>query len=265
MSPFVAPTDSLGSVTLDLDELDLLVHLLAVDELPVVLDAGPRFDSAAARDAAFTDAQESLTGRGLLPAGAPHPDVADWLALLARPSAEIALRWYTTGQAEISRLCLVHGTAGELLALRGPNSYVLQPSEGQGPELLLDAVGRAAPLDFGPVNAPTDLLIGALEDCANRVSTARRLTEIGVTEVDAGTLAAALAGRRAHAEIVGIRHADAAVTQVGGPVTVFHTDRGRIVGTSSVSADGVAWTTLSPGTDARLRRAIADLVTETGC
>ncbi|MFC9786859.1 ESX secretion-associated protein EspG [Rhodococcus sp. NPDC127528] len=252
----------LESVTLDLDEMDLLVHLLAVDELPVVLDAGPRFDSSPARDAALARARETLAERGLLPAGAPHPDVADWVALLARPCAEIALRWYTTGRTEVSRLCLVRAPAGELLALRGPNSYVLQPSDGHGPELLLDAVGRSAPLDFGPVNAPTDQLIGALGDCANRLSTARRLAELGIDESDASTLATALAGIRAHAEIVGIRHADAAVTQIGGPVTAFDTDRGRIVGTSSVSADGVAWSTLSPGSDARFRQALADLIAE---
>ncbi|MFE3291783.1 ESX secretion-associated protein EspG [Rhodococcus sp. NPDC059234] len=262
MSPLVTSVNRLESVTLGLDEMDLLVHLLGVDELPVVLDAGSRFDSSTARDAAFDRAHETLTERGLLPAGAPHPDLADWLGVLARPRAEVALRWYTTGRAEVSRLCLVWAAAGDLLVLRGPNSYVLQPHDGRGPELLLDAIGCSVPLRFGPVNAPTELLIGALEDCANHVSTARRLAELGVAEADAGTLATALAGSRAHAEVVGIRHADAAVTQVGGPVTAFDTDRGRIVGTSSVSADGVAWSTLGPGSDARFRRAVADLIAE---
>ncbi|MFD4181788.1 ESX secretion-associated protein EspG [Rhodococcus sp. NPDC058514] len=281
----------LEAVTLGLDELDLLVNLLGIDELPVVLNATARFDSVTARDAAFDAARLTLADRGLVDAGAVHPDVAEWLQVLARPEWEVALRWYapsdgnsagsapvrdgssagsapvrdgsSAGSApvdDISRLCLVHGATGSVLALRGPDSYVLQRAEHPAGELMLDAIGRQAPLDFGVVNAPTEQLVAALADCADAGSTARRLAGLGVADQDVVAVSAALAGCRERAEIVAIWHGDGRIEPVGGPVAVFDTDRGRIVATSSVSADGVAWSTLSPGSDARFRQAIDVLV-----
>lgn len=264
----VLAPDGLSSATLTLDELDLLAHLLRIDELPVVLDASSQIDSTAERDAAFVRAESTLAERGLLSAGGPNEDLAVWLRLLARPDREIAVRRYSdTGSgtdAAVSRLCLAWSGACELLAVRGPNSLALRRSEARGPDLLQSAVGRAAPLEFRAVNAPTELLADAVDECVNRSTTARRFVELGATDADAGTLAAALAGCRAHAEIVAIRHSDAATTQVGGPVTVFDTCRGRIVGISSVSADGCDWSTLTPGTDARFRQALTHLISELG-
>ena len=259
----------LESVTLGLDELDLLVNVLGIDELPVVLNATARFDSVAARDAAFDTARVTLAERGLLEAGSVHPDVAEWLQVLARPYWEVALRWYlpsdgrSAGSApaeEISRLCLAHGPTGSVLALRGPDSYVLQRAEHPAGELMLDAIGRQAPVDLGVVNAPTEQLVAALADCADARSTARRLAALRVADQDVVAVSAALACCWERAEIVAIRHGDGKVEPIGGPVTVFDTDRGRIVGTSSVSADGVAWSTLSAGSDARFRQAIDVLV-----
>lgn len=256
----------LSSATLTLDELGLLVHLLRIDELPVVLDASSRFDLTAARDAAFVRTESALTERGLLSAGGPNAELADWLRLLARPDREIALRRYPDEGAGtdggVSRLCLAWCGAVALLAVREPNSLVLRRSEVRGPELLLGALGRSAPLGFTAVNAPTELLADAVDGCVNQSTTARRLVELGATDTDAGSLAAALADCRAHAEIVAIRHSDAATTRVGGPVTVFDTGRGRIVGSSSVSADGCSWSTLTPGTDARFRQAVTHLISE---
>ncbi|MFC7449994.1 ESX secretion-associated protein EspG [Rhodococcus daqingensis] len=258
----LAAPSRLDSVTLGLDELDLLVNLLGIDELPVVLNATARFDSVTARDAAFDAARATLAERGLLASGAVHTDVAEWLQVLARPSWEVALRLYVA--EEISRLCLAHGPTGSVLALRGPDSYVLQRAEHPAGDLMLDAIGRRAPLDLGVVNAPTEQLVAALADCADARSTARRLTALGAAEQDAVTVSTALARCRERAEIVAIWHGDGRIEPVGGPVTVFDTDRGRIIGTSSVSADGVAWSTLGPGHDARFRQAVDVLVGAVG-
>ena len=61
-------------------------------------------------------------------------------------------------------------------------------------------------------------------------------------------------------EIAVRRFGDGVTGPVGGPVTVFDTTAGRIVGTSSVAPDGTPWTTLSSGTDGFLRQALDDLV-----
>ncbi|MBM4487662.1 hypothetical protein GS471_06290 [Rhodococcus hoagii] len=47
-----------------------------------------------------------------------------------------------------------------------------------------------------------------------------------------------------------------------GPVTVFDTAAGRIVGTTSIAADGSRWTSLSPGHPGRLRQALVGLLDE---
>ncbi len=96
---------TLPAVTLSLDEMDYLVDTLALDVLPVVLDATPRYDTYDARDAAFRGAVDTLAARDLLPGGGVHPpELADRLRVLARPLWEIALRWYVDGS--ISRLCI---------------------------------------------------------------------------------------------------------------------------------------------------------------
>ncbi len=59
-----------------------------------------------------------------------------------------------------------------------------------------------------------------------------------MSAVDATVLGNAMAGCTTYAEIVGIVYGDGRYDPVGGPVTVFDTSAGRIVGTSSVSAHG---------------------------
>lgn len=255
----------LPAVTLTAGELDLLTHLLVVDELPVVLAAAPRPDSVAARDAAFERARASLAARGLLPGGRPHPDVADRLSVLARPVVELALRWHT-GSGAISRMCLAHAHGTTVLALRGPGEsggFSLEEVEAADPGLVLDVLGPANPLDVGAVRAPTAPLADALADCTDPPATARRLRALDVGDRDADRVARALSGCRAHAEIVAITHGDG-VRRTDGPVTVFDTPEGRLVGASSISPDGVRWTTLGPGGDARVRQAARELLAATG-
>ncbi|WP_345348367.1 ESX secretion-associated protein EspG [Rhodococcus olei] len=242
------------------DELELLGHVLSIDELPVVLAATPRFDSVSDREAAFARAHASLAARGLLPAGHPDPGVADLLAVLARPTTELALRRYT-GAGEASRMCAVRGDTGtSVAALRGPASYVLTELDAIDPVLVLDVLGHRAPLDIGALRAPTEPLAAAMGDLTDPPAVARRLSALGCARRDADRLAVAFAGCIGHAEIVAITHEGGGRRRITGPVTVFDTPAGRIVGTSTVSVDGTAWTTLGPGGDARVRQAIRDLL-----
>lgn len=248
------------SATLTLDELGLLVHLLRIDELPVVLDASSRFDTAAARDAAFVGAARTLADRGLLDHGDPHPDLADRLRILARPDREVALRRYT-GDG-VDRLCVAQGPLGGAMARREENSVVLQPCSVPIRDLLCGTAGFARPLMFGPVNAVTAGLVETLSDCADPAATARKLATLGVAAREAGVLAAALATCFARTEIVAMRRADGRSAPLGAPVAVIDTDHGRILGTSSTATDGTAWSTLGPGGDARVRQAVGALVGE---
>ncbi|MFC4606141.1 ESX secretion-associated protein EspG [Rhodococcus kronopolitis] len=255
----LAPT-ALPPTTLALDELDLLLQLLDIDELPVVLDAAPRHDAVAAREAAGAAAARTLTGRGLLDGNRPHPDLADRLWTLARPDREVSLRRHTGDGVE--RLCVARGPRGAMAADRGRDHVVLRhvPSSALG--VLCDALGSAQPLAFGPVNTVTAGLVEALADCGDPTATARSLAGLGLAGPEAVVLAAALATCLARTEIVAVRHSDGRAAPLGAPVAVFDTEHGRILGTSSTAADGVGWSTLGPGGDARVRQAVAELLAE---
>ncbi|MBM4487663.1 hypothetical protein GS471_06295 [Rhodococcus hoagii] len=79
---------------------------------------------------------------------------------------------------------------------------------------------------------------------------------------DAAMIGPALAGCPVFTEIVGIVHEDGRPDLMHGPVTVFDTAAGRIVGTTSIAADGSRWTSLSPGHPGRLRQALVGLLDE---
>ncbi|QTJ66567.1 ESX secretion-associated protein EspG [Rhodococcus sp. ZPP] len=245
---------TLPAVTLSLDEMDVLVDRLALDVLPVVLDAGPRYDSYEARDTAFRDAVAGLTARDLLPGGEVRAELAAGLQVLARPRWEIALRWYVDGS--ISRLCVSRGDTMSVLTMRAGDTYVVQDAGVDIFAPVIAALGTAEPMDFGVVNAPTAQLGEVFDAGGDGKALAAGLTALGVAPSDATALGTAMATCNTYAEIVGIVYGDGQYDPVGGPVTVFDTHKGRIVGTSSVSAHGVAWSSLSPGTPQRLRQAL---------
>lgn len=249
---------TLAAVTLSLDEMDYLVERLALDVLPVVLDATPRYDTYDARDDAFRGAEHALAARELLAGGGVHPELAARLQILARPHREIALRWYVDGS--ISRLCVSQGDTLSVLTLRAGDTYVVQDAGIGMVAPVISALGAADPLDFGTINAPTAALGEAFDHRGDGRSLAVRLAALGTSATDAATVGNAMATCNTYAEIVGIVYGDGRSDPVGGPVTVFDTSAGRIVGTSSISGHGVAWSSLSPGSPVRLRQALESLV-----
>lgn len=253
---------TLAAVTLSLDEVEYLVDKLKLDVLPVVLDTNGRYDSLDARDAAFRAAADTLAARDLLPGGGVHPDLADYLRVLARPRWEIALRWFVKGS--ISRMCVAKGHDFSVLAVRGAESIIVQDGGTDVLAPIVSALGSVNPMKLGAVNAPTAALGTALDEGMNGQSTAANLSKLGVPSADSGPLGNAMASCDTWAEIVGIAYGDGRSDPVGGPVTVFDTDQGRIVGTTSVSGDDTSWTSLSSGTNQRLRQALESLAARLG-
>lgn len=248
---------TLPPVTLSLDEIEFLVDRLSLDVLPVVLDANPRHDSLDARDAAFREATETLTERDLFKYGTVDQSLEDRLRVLARPTWEIAVRWYVAGT--VSRMCVSYSPDMSVLTMRAGDDFVVQDAGADLFAPIIRALGNAQPMKFQNVNAPTADLSAAFDDGIDGANLADRLVRLGVPAPDAGQLGRAIYGCDTHAEIVGIAYGDGQYDPVGGPVTVFDTELGRIVGTSSVSAHGVAWSSLSPGTTQRLRQALESL------
>ena len=261
-------TGSLGPVPVSDDEVHVLIGLAAVPEMPVVLAHRQHHDSDTERQVAFARAADALGARGLVRAGAVHPAVADRLRTLGRPAWEVAVRRFHDGT--VDRLGLAHGSAECGVSGAGnrtvtarvvPGGFVLDDADPGSVSPIVRMLGPAGPARTGGVSLPTARLSAALtEGAGDGARTTRRLAEAGVPAAEAALLGAALGPCGTFAEIVGIRHGDGATGPVGGPVTVFDTTAGRVVGTSSAAPDGTSWTTLSSGTDGVLRRALGDLV-----
>ncbi|WP_430335096.1 ESX secretion-associated protein EspG [Rhodococcus sp. ACT016] len=253
---------TLPPTTLHVDEIDLLVHLLDIDVLPVVLDAAPRFDSRPARDAVFRRAHDRLAGAGLVDGIAVHPDLARQLRTLARPRGEIAVRKYVDGTVHRACLALDPDRTGAVLALRSGDAFTVQWLERDVVGPVAHALGAAHPLSFGVVNCPTADLGAALDRITDPQRAADHLVAVGVAAAEAAVVGPAFAACPIFTEIVGLVHEDGNPGVVRGPVTVFDTAAGRVVGTTSVATDGVRWTSLSPGTPGRLRQALEGLLAQ---
>lgn len=248
----------LGAITLSLDEMQCLLETLEIDELPVVLNAMGRYDNAGEHDAALRAAAGTLAERGLLDDGQVHPELAERLRVLNRPHWVVALRWYVHGQ--VNRLCLAKGDDLEVIALRGPGSYVVDTAGHDLPGTVMAAIGTAEPLELTGMNAPTEELAPLFDDAGDVTTTAKNLARVGNPDRDAATLASALIQIDAHAEITGIRYGDGSRDVTDNHLAVFDTRHGRFLATTSRADDGTKWTSLATGTPARLRTALQDLI-----
>ncbi|MCP9621881.1 ESX secretion-associated protein EspG [Nocardia otitidiscaviarum] len=250
----------LGAVTLSLDEMQCLLETLALDDMPVVLDAVGRYDTAAAHDRAMAAAAAGLADRDLLVDDEVHPELAERLRVLNRPHWEVAARWYVG--ASIHRLCLAKGDDIEVIALRGPDSYVLDQAGHDLPGTVMVALGPAEPLELAGMNAPTADLVPIFDDTGDAAATAERLARVGDPPRDAATLAAALVQVHSYAEIVAVVHGDGTRDIAPDHMAVFNTRHGRFLATTSPADDGVRWTALSTGTPARFRAALQHLMAD---
>ncbi|RJO77072.1 ESX secretion-associated protein EspG [Nocardia panacis] len=249
----------LAAVTLSLDEMQYVLETLEIDELPVVLDARGRYDNVADHDRAMAAAAASLVERDLLLDGAVHRELEERLRALYRPHWVLALRLHVQGQ--VSRMCLAKGDEVMALALRGPESYVIDEVEDDLPAPFVTALGPAEPLELTGLNAPTELLVPIFDDAGDAAATTARLTEVGNPPRDAPVIASAMVHCTSHAEIVGVVYGDGTREVTDNHLAVFDTRNGRFLATATTSDDGVKWTSFSSGTTARLRTAIQDLIT----
>lgn len=248
----------LAAVVLSLDEMQYLLEKLEIDEVPVVLNAMGRYDNQVDHDAAMEAAARSLTERDLLDGEQVHPELEDRLRGLYRPHWVVALRLIVAGQ--VSRMCLAKGDELVTVALRGPDSYVIDEATDDLPGPIIAALGPAGALELTGMNAPTEKLVPIFDDTADPAATAARLAEVGNPARDAQVIASAMVHCESHAEIVGVVYNDASRDIADNHIAVFNTRAGRFIATASVADDGTKWSSLSSGTNARLRTALQDLI-----
>ncbi|WP_028475996.1 ESX secretion-associated protein EspG [Nocardia sp. CNY236] len=249
---------TLEAVVLSLDEMQFLVEKLEI-EVPVVLDARPRYDDSTEHARAMDAAAKSLIHRNLLVDQVLHRDLENRLRVLNRPHWTVALRLIVDGN--VSRFCLAKGIDLSVVALRGQDSYVIDETDTDLPGPILAALGHAEPLELYGLNAPTDQLATIFADTGDAAATAERLRKVGNPTHDAQALASALVEIHSYAEIVGVVYGDGTREVSDNHIAVFNTRAGRFIATASMSDDGVKWTSLSSGTTSRLRTALQELIT----
>lgn len=255
---------TLPGAALGVNEMDFLVEELAIAEIPVVLNVFPRFDDAAARDRALTDGRGALHSAGLLPRGHVHEDLEQWLRVLEQPHYYVSVRVFEVSSGRVgpaNRICLASDERTTVLAVRRDDVLTIEPVLGDPARTLARSIGPATPFDPGSINAQTDLLAEALDAAPSDVgATAARLRGIGIADDRAATLAAAMATCAGRTEITAVVRRHGTRHAAGRPVAVFDTRPGRIVATSTVAADGRAWSSLAAGTERKLATAVGELI-----
>ena len=182
------------------------------------------------------------------------PTTTRRLATLARPDWLLAVRKHTDGH--IDRLCIAGTDNATVVATRRPDDVVLRDLPGDRSAPVLEILGGSPALQVDTVNRVTDDLAGLIDSPLSALAAARMLTTLGVEERTSHTLAKALRHHLSHTQIVGIARG----TQFDEHLTVFDTDSGRLLVTSSLAADGVRWSSLTSGTTTRIGQAVRTLV-----
>ena len=249
---------TLDAVVLAYDEFQFLQRHLELVDVPVVLSANRYYDNADTYSESMSAAEQSLTARELLVDDEVAPDLAERLGALNLPHWALEMRWVVGEQ--VNRLCIAKGDQLDAVVLRGQDSFVVDEAGPDLPGIVIAALGSAEPLELYGMNAPTDEFGPVLGDTGDSATTARRLAEIGKPDQDAVTLAAALVEIESAAEIIGVIYGDGTRDFTPNHVSVINTRHGRFVSTTSISDDGVKWSSLSSGTSARLRVAVQELI-----
>lgn len=252
--------DALLPVTVSATEIEYARIRLGVDVLPVVLGGARLWSTTAERDEALRSAATSLDGRGLLPGGEIHPGLGTCLRVLTRPSWELALRSHDGGA--VTRLCIaadqLHCTKATFDSAN--NTYTLHGIDVEPADAVARALGPSAAMAIAALNAPTETLSAAFDAGPHAEMITAALMNAGGSPAEAARLAGAVVTCTGFTEIVGTTRAFGAAHRHRAIVTVYDTAHGRLVASSSTSADGTAWSSISSGTAHRLRQAVNTLV-----
>jgi hypothetical protein len=215
-------------------------------------------------------------------AGTVDEAVRDWMAVIGRPDRQVVLAIRrpadTVGRdpaapptvAERVMVVCRHRRWLAMIARDG-NDMVIDAvgesdEEATQTELmcraLLPALGEAEPADVEGVNLPYDLLVASLDGAgpAGHEAVMAALHRLGLRPRQAEVLTAATrVDESAMAVACVIDHGITPVVHPGG-LTVADTEHGRISITTTTSADGRKWVSVSPTSPAALREELGGLL-----
>lgn len=242
-------------------ELHLCGDLLGVEQLPVVLGAGPQSPDVDTWAAAMAAAREDLTGRGLLD-GAGHlsDELEDLLHVLGNPTREIAAR--RVGKGGLRRLCVAADRRGDnVRASRDPgeDSPVTLARSESDVESLRCLLGDRKPLAAASGNASLPALLEGLAAAEGFPACAQALEAAGVGGTQSSVIAEVLTTATAFTEIVTIRHESGQASATPAAMVVYDAPAGRLVATPRRAPDGALWVSFGPGGWDRVARGLRAL------
>ena len=234
-------------------------------EMPIVIYVPPRGFEPGQRQAVIRDGFAELQRLGLADRGRLHPDLADSLALLARPRHAVDLRM-GTDDGEVRALAAAAGDLGVLAQLAG-GRLRLRPVRGSS--IVREIVALLPDHPAGPgtaVSLPRDQIEPAARAAGSSpYAFADALIQDGTAIGTARALARMIDGPIRRGQFgAAVRDRDG--TRRPAPrVVAFHdTQRGRFLIEEKRSPDGRIWTTVAPADSQRLGQHLARLLDELG-
>jgi hypothetical protein len=254
-----------GELRLTGDQLRVVAKRAGIRDLPTVLATPPRHATVDTRDAACSRAARELLSCSLISDSGVHPDLIPVLGALQHPDRELAMRMVTPdGIARVSvvrrgTLCVRARRVGGDVTMRilGHCSDFRDVTAA-----LLAELPAGRPANVESVGAPMHDVVASLSGTHDAVALADRIRALGTDPLAATLLGSALASREAFVEIVysSLDDADCRIHRGPAAVAILYTKRGRVVAVPSASPGGQLWTTLKPGSDQAIGRAIGQLV-----
>jgi hypothetical protein len=205
---------------------------------------------------------DGLKHRGLSDGERATPELADQLALLARPQVGID-SWVFTDH-RISSLAVLSGTSALLAAIDGPEVWLIPARETGLAEAAVSVAGEVTPGPGYSVSLPTDLLMVADKEAkGDERELATALMRKGIAASSAKTLAGMVGGMGLRGQFGATKLLrDQRVVRADRVVAFHDTDRGRYAYLAKPNNDGRMWSTITPADNQRLVTCVEELLDE---
>lgn len=250
--------------TLTNDQLLVVAEQLNIQTLPLVFRVGPQQDSYDSWNTARGVAVDELLAAGIMDCyGDIESDLARALYIFAKPEYELLARRYTGEPA--TRVCVAYRDGRYASGVQSDDGFDIRTlwSDGTAATLtapILAALGTCDPADISGFSVTTAALAEKLDEAETTSEYTNALYALGAPEREAIVLGAAFSSCNAFTEIVARAAAGGVAARSPGSVTVYDTDRGRIVAAPTVSPDQQRWTTMTTGTGHRIIQAVSSLL-----
>lgn len=212
-------------------EFNLLWRRLELPAKPVELNVPVQGASVTEAVRVAARAADALRGRGLLTGDEPAARVADLLNVVARPAAQVDVRWSRgVDVPELRGLVAVRGKSGVLALWDGQQVSLRRVKHDVFVDELVAVLGEAPGSPGRSVTAPTEVVLRASQESGGDAARfQRKLVAGGVSRDDARLWRDIAEARRFRAGQIGASGFDqwGKATRAPWVVHVLDTDRGR--------------------------------------